>query len=330
MSALRSASLTRYSDVETKRGSATVRAIRWAYGVTTVPSRRADLLPRTLASLKSAGFDAPRLFIDGCAHDEASSYEKEFRLEATSRQPLLRTALHWILTLAELWFRDPKADRYAIFQDDLLACRNLRQYLERCRYPEKGYWNLYTFPSNQELATGQGWYQSNQLGKGAIGLVFDRETVLELLSSREHILERPLAASKPWWRKIDGGIVDALAKRGRSEYVHNPSLLCHTGLSSTTRPGRPIPPEWATRSFPGEEFDAMKLVAQLQPKAPSPSGIAYWEREVSAIARAIDEDRERARRASGAERERFEHLAESYTHKLADAERNLAALKGAS
>ncbi len=39
---------------------------RWMYGVTTTPTREEDLFPRTLASLKNAGFDNPWLFIDGC------------------------------------------------------------------------------------------------------------------------------------------------------------------------------------------------------------------------------------------------------------------------
>src|SRR5579872_2050280 len=32
-------------------------ALAWAYGVTTVPARRDTLLPRTLASLRQAGFE---------------------------------------------------------------------------------------------------------------------------------------------------------------------------------------------------------------------------------------------------------------------------------
>ena len=41
-----------------------MRPSRWAYGVTTVPSRRDNLLPITLGSLRKAGFDKPRLARD--------------------------------------------------------------------------------------------------------------------------------------------------------------------------------------------------------------------------------------------------------------------------
>ena len=39
--------------------------MKWAYGITTVPSRRENLFERTLQSLAVAGFDNPRLFVDG-------------------------------------------------------------------------------------------------------------------------------------------------------------------------------------------------------------------------------------------------------------------------
>ena len=39
------------------------KPLRWVYGVTTVPERRADLLPRTLVSLDRAGFPSPRIFV---------------------------------------------------------------------------------------------------------------------------------------------------------------------------------------------------------------------------------------------------------------------------
>ncbi len=239
--------------------------MKWAYGVTTVPSRRETLLPVTLASLKKAGFDRPRLFIDG--ENNYPWWEKNFPgLELTLRWPTIRTHGNWVLSLYELYIRNPSADRYAIFQDDLLASRNIRTYLEQIPYPEKGYLNLYTFPENERLfpRVGQtlrfeeGWRQSNQRGLGAVGLVFSREAVTTLLS-HPHLVSRPQDPGRGW-RAIDGGIVDTFRKIGWKEYIHNPSLIQHNGQNTSTisRGGRPD--SWISASFRGVEFDALDLL----------------------------------------------------------------------
>src|SRR5688572_13834079 len=98
--------------------------VRWAYGVTTVPKRRRDLLPRTLGSLAAGGFAAPWLFVDGC--DELPGWRAEFvapgrAAGVTCRYPLVRAYANWGLALGELWLRDPHADRYAVFQDDFVT-----------------------------------------------------------------------------------------------------------------------------------------------------------------------------------------------------------------
>lgn len=237
--------------------------LRWAIGVTTVPQRSEDLLPRTLASLEAAGFGAPRLFVDGW-----SRFADRNEHLTTVREPRLHCAGNWLLALAELWLRDPTADRWAIFQDDLIACRRLRAYLDACPFPERGYLNLYTFASNQERAPKTvdgkdrmvGWYRSNQLGRGALGLVFDRAGVIALLGSR-HVWARNVPDPKAPERRtkaIDGGIVTAMQEAGWAEWVHNPSLIQHTGDVSTVG----NLPHAIAPSFRGEGFDAMELIEE--------------------------------------------------------------------
>jgi hypothetical protein len=229
--------------------------MRWAYGVTTVPSRRKQLLPRTLASLGRAGFNQPHLFVDGDV--DSRSWIEQFKLDVTCRWPAVKTAGNWGLAAVELYIRHPEADRYAIFQDDFVTYKNLRRYLETVPYPEKGYCNLYTFPSNQELAKGRkGWYESNQFGRGAVALVFTKDALLAALT-HPHLVERPQDAQKGTM-KVDGGIVVAMQKAGWKEYVHNPSLVQHVGLASTIEARHDNQPQ--ARSFKGEEFDAMELL----------------------------------------------------------------------
>ena len=224
--------------------------LRWAYGVTAVRQRLDDgLLRRTLDSLRMSGFDRPRLFVDG----DATGFDS-LGLDMTVRTPTVRTFGNWVLGLWELYVREPNAERYAMFQDDFVTVRNLRQYLEASPYPANGYLNLYTFPCNQQLAKGEGWYQSDQMGKGAVALVFDNEGVRDLLSQR-HMVDRPLHVGRGH-RSIDGGIVEAMKGAGRKEYVHNPSLVQHTGDISSMQNGRHA----LAPSFRGEAWDAMEMM----------------------------------------------------------------------
>jgi len=312
--------------------------LKWAYGVTTVPERRGELLPRTLASLKSAGFDSPRLFVDG--DKDVMSWEREFGLEVTTRHPVIRPFGNWVLALAEIYIREPNAERYAIFQDDLVTYRNLRAYLDRCSFPETGYWNLYTMPSNQGLADGEGWYLSYQHGRGAVGLVFSREGVQTLLSQRENIIDRPVHPTRGW-RAIDGGVVDAYKKIGWKEYVHNPTLLQHTGIITSMDKRKNqvehdpnfhrqrVAEDWQAISFRGEDFDALTLHKDVGLTAydvysePRRSQLVEaWRAEIEAVRRAVQEDEERLRVAAGKAWVKLKDGIQVYRKKLAKLERN--------
>lgn len=255
--------------------------LKWAVGVTTVPARRGDLLPRTLRSLAAAGFAGParpRLFVDGADAGTALSYETEHRDHCVSaRWPALRVAGGWWSALLELYIRQPDADRYAIFQDDVIACRGLRAYLERVPWGadakdpnvlgEGDYLNLVTYPENQALAPPPrrggrpaGFYPSNQRGKGAQALVFRRVGVVGLLTSPE-FATRPQNLARGW-RNVDGGIADAFRAAGQREWVHDPSLCRHVGEKTTFNigaDGRPrVQP--LDLSFRGEGWDALEML----------------------------------------------------------------------
>lgn len=244
--------------------------MRWAYGVTTVPTRRKELLPRTLNSLKDGGFPSPRLFVDNCKSPR--EYD-DLGLEVSVRGDQIKTAGHWMLSAWELYIRNPGAERYAIFQDDFVTYPNLRKYLDRCEYPKRGYWNLFTascnclkLPSNPTGGKMEGWFEASlvadhdkseeqwQTGRGAVALVFNREALLTLFQS-QHFVERPMDSCMGT-RKIDGGIVAAMNKAGWREYVHSPSLVQHTGTYSSmgNMPHKPSP------LFYGEGFDALELL----------------------------------------------------------------------
>lgn len=228
---------------------------KWAVGVTAV-SARESLLNETLNSLQKAGFDNYRLFIDG--DWRLNHYDRN---RVTFRIPRLGSYGNWMLALGELLLRNHDADRFAIFQDDVLAYRNLRAYLDTCKIPDKAYWNLCTYPINHKLApSNDGWYLSGQNGKGAQGLVFSRDSAVAILNSpvvKEHALN---AHQRVRDRNIDGMVNTALKRGGYKEYVHKPSLIDHYGarlrIPSTMRSN----PQPIIDSFRGEEFDAMLLL----------------------------------------------------------------------
>lgn len=230
--------------------------MRWAVGVTTVPSRREVLLPRTLTSIRQAGFPSPRLFVDG-ARDHQPWLD--LSPDVTNRHPAVRTHGNWVLALLELYVRDPKADLFLTCQDDMVMVKDLRQYLEANPLPAKAYGNLFTYPDNQAVVDDKmngvkGWFRSNQLGKGAVCLLLPRDAVLALISSR-HMAERPMDDVRGS-KGVDGGIVTALAKAGIEEHCHNPSLVQHTGDVSTmgNKVHGPAP------SFPGEGVSITELM----------------------------------------------------------------------
>lgn len=252
--------LPKYATVS-QEAAAQIRRLRWTYAVTSVDSRVNSLLPKTLESLKAGGFDKPRVFVDNYSDAMAIELSKTIGLEVVNRYPRIHTYGNWLLTLLELFIRDPHADRYAIFQDDFTCYQNLKQYLDSVKYPPQGYLNLYTFPSNEDRAPADhiGFYESNQLGRGAVALVFSNEAVSTLLK-QPHIFDKPKAARKPT-KSVDGAVIEALKKAGWKEYVHYPSLTQHHGEVSSM--GNAKHPK--SNSYKGDGFNAMDLLPKPSP-----------------------------------------------------------------
>jgi hypothetical protein len=233
--------------------------MNWAVGVTTVPSRIETLLPTTLNSLCDAGFDTVQLFVDGC--NDIRLYDIFERLTTYRSPPALSITGNWILSAWELYLRNPKADRYAIFQDDIECVYNLREYLERSKFPIMGYCNLYMHKANKKYSKLIGWNLSNQRGLGALGLVFDKDGIEVLLTSKS-LFKKPQDKYKNRRLKlIDGGIVTAMNSNGYKEYFHNPSLLQHIGdFKSTLGNNSSLMYQPPTLFFPGITYDALDLL----------------------------------------------------------------------
>lgn len=225
------------------------RPISWAVGVTTVPERKNDLLVQTLHSLCDAGFGDPHLFVDGC--NDPSEYKEFGGLISCRPNPPVKIVGNWVMGMWELYVRNPAAHRFVMFQDDIQAVGNLREYLESCPYPKKSYLNLYTHDENKKFTNNEpGWCLAMQRGLGALGLVFDREALQTVLINGLLVRKPASAGTKRAWKSLDGGVSQGMKNSGFKEYTHNPSLLQHWGLSSSLGNKQYLPVE----SFSGEKI----------------------------------------------------------------------------
>lgn len=219
----------------------------WSYGITTVPDRYDNYFKRTARSLFEAGFCAPHIFSDGCSNPDM--YADTPRCGVTVRSERIGIVGNWMAAIWELYAKCPGANRWAIFQDDFITIKGLRKYLDSQELPRNCYWNLYTFPENEELKPEwmeQGFYPSNQLGRGAVALVFEKKGLLQLLSST-HLAGKPMGTNGK--RNIDGAISTAMGKVDVQELVHSPSLCQHIGHTSSL--GNKAQPQ--AISFPEEK-----------------------------------------------------------------------------
>jgi len=248
--------------------------MNWAYAVTTYTGRSTTLLARTNESLLSGGFIDPILFIDGCNSKDDQDDYLGFNNQKVFRSGTVGCYGNWILTLWELYIRNPKAERFIIFQDDIVSVKNLRQYLEAVPVPDqfragKAYLNLYTAQCNErfievERADGntgkmiskKGWFNSDCLGRGALALMFHESAMPNLMSGFN--MAHRIRDYSQGHRSIDGAVMQCHKnqKLTRFEYCHNPSLINHTGLRSTIGNAANV----TAPTFPGEDVDAMTFL----------------------------------------------------------------------
>jgi hypothetical protein len=209
----------------------------WSYGITTVAGR-SKLCEQTRESLDAAGFPDPYIGFD---FDHTGAYG------------------NWVLTAWKVYLRQPNAHRYVIFQDDLLAYKNLRTYLERIPYPENGYCNLFCWPSNEAHFTNRvGWYPARAIGRGAVALMFSRDALTQLLQQQPFVVH-PQDSRRPTSR-IDGIIYQSMTNAGFTEYVHNPSLVQHTGANESTVKDKTRPLSLDSTTFRGSTYNALDLL----------------------------------------------------------------------
>jgi hypothetical protein len=234
----------------------------WSYGVITTPLRRETLLPRTLRSLRLAGFDDPLLSVDNYTGEDYS----QFGLRMTTHNKRVDNFANWYLTAVQVYLENPFADLYAVFEDDFVMSAGAREYLECSCKSEEEYYSLFTDPRNAARCskTHQGWFVADQLGRGAVGLVFNRKPFMTLLSDVGMLIhptnkdiDDPRRGVPRGKEYVDGMIVTIMKRHSIIEMCHRPSIVQHVGTTSS-RPGAgSFPP---SQCFNGEGYDLRALI----------------------------------------------------------------------
>lgn len=217
---------------ECRRGE---RVATWAVGVTTAP-RKQSTLQSCVDCLIDAGWDTPRIFVDG----EVDLGSLPSHLKVTRRDSQVGAWPSWYLGLTELLMRHPQGDAFMIVQDDVVLFRHrkLRQYLEDFLWPEEGPCVVSLFCSRAYTTEQAGWRRLDEnLVWGGQALLFSREAVLELLSDPQVVRHR---LTKSGFAGIDSVVGRWAERHNVPVYVSTPSLAQHIGQvsaiwSSTTQ-----------------------------------------------------------------------------------------------
>ncbi|NND99486.1 MAG: hypothetical protein HKN47_19400 [Pirellulaceae bacterium] len=206
----------------------------WAVGVTTSP-RRMPTLQQTVTSIRHAGWDTPVLFVDGDVNLSSDHQSSTTRLEISRRDTPIGAFPNYVLSLWELYMRNPMADAYLMIQDDalLLGTPAMREYLEQILWPVEGPCIASLYCSTQYTQANAGWhrFQENWVW-GAVAFVFSREAVKTFLTS-PCLMEHRELPDDQGLSKIDVLIGHFACAMQIPIFYPSPSLVQHIGTIST-------------------------------------------------------------------------------------------------
>jgi hypothetical protein len=208
-----------------RRSGAPVR--RWAFGVTTAPRRQSTLEP-CLDGVVRAGWQEPRLFLDGSTPLPA----RYCRLPVTWREDCIGAWPAWYLALAELVLQQPDADAYVMLQDDVVLYDRdpVRLYLERVLWPGDRPGLVSLFYAGRDPTPG--WHRSGGAWQwGAQGFVIPPGIARALLCDAD-VSRAWLAASADNHVPIPSVLWEWARRVGIDLWYASPSLSQHIGNTS--------------------------------------------------------------------------------------------------
>ena len=224
----------------------------WAVGVTVAP-RQNPTFEQCYESFLRAGFK-PHIFKEPDVHIDP----RFFKYGVTARSQRLGAWKNWLTSLFELRKRKPNADVYAIFQDDVILCKNIKRYLECELWPSPFTAFVSVFTPNHYKGRST-W---NPIDQGLN--LWMAQTFFFSPYAVDSILRHPSVVNWGGDKNIDSKIGEWAQQIGMYPYYHTPSLGQHIGHDSTIWNGANEVPALGDRSasdFVGINFDAMQLLS---------------------------------------------------------------------
>lgn len=203
---------------------------QWAVGVTTAP-RPVATVSRTVESLKQSGFH-PIVFAEPRSDVNLDCLVIE-------RQHRLGCWRNYVQTIKDLLQLRPQAEAIAIFQDDIVVCRDLRDFLEHDLWPsaQTGVVSLY---SAEEYEAGES-VGIDRRGKMILGLcaaIYPRHIAEKLVSDEYSKDWRGCHAQQGYVddpvkkKAADTWVAESLKKMNKKVYHYRPSLAQHVAETS--------------------------------------------------------------------------------------------------
>jgi glycosyltransferase involved in cell wall biosynthesis len=240
------------------------RRLTWSVGLLTAP-RPQPTIEETLSNLRAAGFPEIHVFAEPGSFVPAATPG----LFVTQHGRTLGNLGNFYSSLAALYMTEPRADCFALFQDDIEAATGLREWCENEFWPH-GAGLVSLFTPRVFTAPHPGWRILNP-GRfrtfGAQAFVFRRDALQRFLADERLLHQRQ--------RQPDGddaAVGDWAARSGEGIAYHSPSLVQHLAVPS---------------SIPGHSFgrcsgaDAIESVARIDawrrpPRTPGRVGLVGW------------------------------------------------------
>lgn len=210
------------------------RISRWSLAITTAP-RKQSTLAATLASIQEAGWERHQLIV---AAEPGTPVPTGWPTEtAPERLGAWRNFLRALRLALE---RDPHADGILLFQDDVELSAGLRGLLESLEIPpDAGFVSPYCPTIYSPAKDVPGWF-SVRPGSfrgipwfgfvGALAVLFPRQNA-------EAFLQDEFVRTYDKNRWVDGVLGHWCKRAGKRPYCHWPSLIGHTGHTSTIHGG---------------------------------------------------------------------------------------------
>jgi hypothetical protein len=170
---------------------------------------------------------------------------------------------------------DIEAEVYAIFEDDISLCRNIRPYLENLipSLARFGALSLYT-PSHQSKRSlglhcihDEAFRAERVWGTQAI--VFSKDSLVRFLTA-QNVMDHRRVGYGIYNKNRDTALGIWAKVNGERLFCHTPSLVQHIGKESS------VHHEFHSAvDFVGEDFDAMTLLNEKIPIVISPNEIHF-------------------------------------------------------